>query len=137
MRLSVHSVNIRRMTNKTSSAIDYRLLKLISEQPEISQRDLAAELGLSLGKTNYCLKAFIASGMVKADRFRRSDNKRAYAYLLTPFGVEEKARMTRAFLQYKMQEYERLHGEIEALRNEAKNLPDESIATAGCGELNG
>lgn len=60
----VQSVNIRCMANETSSAIDYRLLKLISDKPEISQRDLAAELGLSLGKTNYCLKAFISRGMV-------------------------------------------------------------------------
>lgn len=131
----VQSVNIRRMTNESSSATDYHILKLISERSEISQRNLAAELGLSLGKTNYCLKACIARGLVTADRFRRSDNKRAYAYLLTPLGVEEKARMTLAFLHYKMQEYERLHREIEMLKVEAQGLPDKHAATVGVGEF--
>jgi len=71
------------------------------------------------------LKAFIARGLVKVDNFRRSDNKRAYAYLLTPLGVEEKARLTLAFLHYKMQEYERLYSEIEALKHEVQELPGE------------
>jgi len=122
------------MANESSSATDYQLLKLISERSEISQRNLAAELGLSLGKTNYCLKACIARGLVTADRFRRSDNKRAYAYLLTPLGVEEKARMTIAFLHYKMQEYERLHSDIEALRVEVQALPDKYAGTIQPGE---
>ncbi len=122
------------MANELSSATDYQILKLISERSEISQRNLAVELGLSLGKTNYCLKACIARGLVTADRFRRSDNKRAYAYLLTPFGVEEKARMTLAFLHYKMQAYERLHREIEELKVEVQALPDERIETIQPGE---
>jgi len=120
----VQSVNIRHMLNEPSVGTDYRLLKLISEKPEISQRELASRLGLSLGKTNYCLKTCIARGLVAADRFRRSDNKRGYAYLLTPFGVEEKARMALAFLHYKMQEYERLHDEIEALKSEAQSIAE-------------
>jgi len=106
---------MRRMQDKSSSAIDYRFLKLISEKPEISQRDLAAELGLSLGKTNYCLKAFIARGLVKVDNFRRSDNKRAYAYLLTPKGIEEKARVTVEFFRYVEAEYEMLKREVDHL----------------------
>jgi len=85
------------MSNELSTVADYHLLKLISKKPVISQRGLAEELGLSLGKTNYCLKACIARGLITVDRFRRSDNKRAYAYLLTPLGVEEKARMTMAY----------------------------------------
>jgi len=109
-------------------------LKAISERSEISQRNLAAELSLSLGKTNYCLKACIARGLVTANRFRRSDNKRAYANLLTPLGVEEKARLTLAFLHYKVQEYERLHSEIEALKGEARVLPDEYAGTIQPGE---
>jgi len=112
------------MSNELSTAADYHLLKLISKKPVISQRGLAEELGLSLGKTNYCLKACIARGLITVDRFRRSDNKRAYAYLLTPLGVEEKARMTMAFLHYKMYEYERLHDEIEILKSEVDALPD-------------
>jgi len=103
------------MSHETSSATDYRLLKLISEKPEISQRKLAAELDLSLGKTNYCLKTFIARGLVKVDNFRRSDNKRAYAYLLTPQGVEEKARVTMQFFQWVESEYEMLKLEVEGM----------------------
>jgi len=110
------------MSNESSAATDYYLLKLISEKPAISQRSLADELGLSLGKTNYCLKACISRGLISVDRFRRSDNKRAYAYLLTPLGVEEKARMTLAFLHYKMQEYDRLRSEIDVLKIEAQYL---------------
>ena len=109
----VQNVNMRRMLHNASGATDYRLLKLISEKPEISQRDLAAELGLSLGKTNYCLKAFISRGLVKVDNFRKSDNKRAYAYLLTPQGIEEKARLTVQFFRYVESEYEMLKREVE------------------------
>jgi len=122
------------MLSKSPAETDYHLLKLISEQPAISQRNLAAELKLSLGKTNYCLKACIARGLVTVDRFRRSDNKRAYAYLLTPLGVEEKARMTLTFLQYKMGEYERLRSEIEALQREVQALPDENTIAIQPGE---
>jgi len=101
------------MVNDSFSAIDYRLFKLISDKPEISQRELASELGLSLGKTNYCLKAVIARGLVKVDNFRRSDNKRAYAYLLTPKGIEEKARVTVQFFHWVEAEYESLKREVE------------------------
>jgi len=104
------------------------------KKPEINQRHLAAELGLSLGKTNYCLKACIARGLITVDRFRRSDNKRAYAYLLTLLGVEEKARMTLAFLQYKMGEYERLRSEIEALEDEVQALSDKHAVAIQSGE---
>jgi len=117
------------MSNASLAATEYHLLKLISEKPVMSQRSLADALGLSLGKTNYCLKACIARGLVTVDRFRRSDNKRAYAYLLTPLGVEEKRRMTLTFLRYKMQEYERLQGEIDALKLEVNALHDKKDAT--------
>ena len=114
----VQFMNMCRMLDESVSAIDYRLFKLISEKPEISQRDLAAELGLSLGKTNYCLRAFIARGLIKVNNFRRSDHKRAYAYLLTPKGLEEKARVTVQFFRYVEQEYELLKREVEALDEE-------------------
>jgi len=106
---------MRHMLHDKSSKIDYRLFKVISEKPEISQRELAAELGLSLGKTNYCLKAFIARGLVKANNFRRSDNKRAYRYLLTPRGIEEKARVTVHFFRRVEAEYEILKVEVEKM----------------------
>ena len=98
----------------------YSLLKTLEENPELSQRDLAKRLGVSLGKVNFCLNALVEKGSLKINNFRNSDNKLAYAYLLTPRGVEEKARITVQFLKYKVQEYERLRAEIEELKQEAE-----------------
>lgn len=86
----------------------------------MNQRDLSKAMGVSLGKTNYCIKALLNKGLIKIRNFRNSQNKQAYAYLLTPAGVEEKARITVRFLKYKVQEYERLRLEIEMLRQEAE-----------------
>jgi len=97
----------------------YGLLKTLETNPSLSQRDLAKRLGISLGKVNFCLNALVAKGCLKVNNFRNSDNKLAYAYLLTPRGVEEKARMTVEFLQIKMHEYERLRAEIDELKREA------------------
>jgi EPS-associated MarR family transcriptional regulator len=98
----------------------YGLLKTLEENPGLSQRDLAKKLGVSLGKVNFCLNALVEKGSVKINNFRNSDNKLAYAYLLTPSGMEQKARMTVQFLKYKMQEYERLKKEIAELQYEAE-----------------
>jgi len=98
----------------------YTLLKTLEENPGLSQRDLAKKLGISLGKVNYCLNALVEKGYLKVNNFRRSDNKLAYAYLLTPKGIESRARMTVEFLKRKMREYERLAQEIEELRREAE-----------------
>lgn len=96
----------------------YKILKLLQADPHISQRALAEALGVSLGKTNYCLKALIGRGLIKARNFRNSSNKAAYAYFLTPKGMEEKATVTLRFLKRKMAEYESLREEIEHLRRE-------------------
>ena len=88
------------------------------EQPEISQRELARALGVSLGKSHYLLKALLDKGLVKANNFRRSDNKLAYAYLLTPNGIAAKLELTRAFLRLKEVEYQSARDEIERLRKE-------------------
>ncbi len=100
----------------------YRLLKLLEVNPGLTQRQLARELGVSLGKVNFCLSALIAKGLLKASNFRNSQNKLAYMYLLTPAGVEEKARITVQYLKFKMHEYESLRHEIEELRHEAEKL---------------
>jgi EPS-associated MarR family transcriptional regulator len=97
----------------------YKILKRLEADPDISQRKLAGELGISLGRANYCLQALVEKGLVKARNFRNNKNKKGYIYLLTPAGLEEKARMTVAFLKYKTLEYERLSKEIEDLRQEA------------------
>ena len=98
----------------------YKILRRLENNPEISQRELAGELGISLGRTNFCIQALIEKGLVKAKNFRNSKNKAGYAYLLTPSGIEEKVKITAYFLKRKVEEYESLEKEIEQLRNEVK-----------------
>lgn len=94
------------------------VLRLLEQRPDISQRDLSDALGLSLGRAHYVLHALLDKGMVKARNFRRSDNKLAYAYVLTPNGMREKMRLTRAFLKRKETEFERLRHTIAVLKGE-------------------
>ena len=94
----------------------YKVFKILETNPGISQRELAAELGVSLGKANYCINALIEKGLVKAHNFKNARNKAAYLYLLTPKGVNAKARITAAYLQRKIEEYEGLRDEIEQLQ---------------------
>src|SRR5690606_9195869 len=96
----------------------YKVLKLLAENPHMSQRELARELGISMGKVNYCIQALIEKGMVKVGNFKNSQNKQAYAYLLTPKGIEDRAKVTARFLNRKLAEYEALQAEIEDLRRE-------------------
>ena len=95
-----------------------RVLRALEANPELSQRQLAAELGVSLGGINYAVKALVERGFVKADNFRKSGNKVAYLYVLTPQGVAEKASLASAFLDRKLEEYEVLRQEIQALKGE-------------------
>ena len=95
-----------------------RVLRALEANPELSQRQLAAELGVSLGGVNYALKALIERGFVKADNFRRSGTKVAYLYVLTPKGIAEKSALATAFLGRKLEEYEVLRQEIESLKGE-------------------
>ena len=95
-----------------------RVLRALEANPELSQRQLAAELGVSLGGVNYAVKALVGRGFVKADNFRKSGNKVAYLYVLTPQGVAEKSLLATAFLGRKLEEYEVLRQEIEALKGE-------------------
>ena len=97
----------------------YKLINLVGQQPDISQRELAKEMGISLGKTNYCLRGLMEKGWVKAQNFKNSNNKIAYAYVLTPRGLSEKAKITTRYLKRKVHEFELLKGEIEQLQQEA------------------
>lgn len=99
-----------------------RVLRLLEASPELTQREMARELGMSLGKANYCLRALLAKGFVKIQNFRNSENKRGYAYLLTPEGVAAKASLTRIFLARKQEEYDALRIEIEGLRRESEGI---------------
>jgi len=106
------------MPHTISDEVRYRLLRYLEEHPEASQRDLARHLDMSVGKINYCLRALIEKGWLKVHNFRKSDNKLAYAYHLTPKGIEEKVNVTYAFLRRKMAEYDAVQAEIERLSRE-------------------
>jgi len=101
--------------------IQHKILGILAENPNISQRELADKLGVSLGKTNYCLKAIIEKGLIKVKNFRSSKNKLAYAYYLTPKGFEEKTRITIEYIKRKILEYESIKREIQELQSQAKN----------------
>lgn len=108
---------------RLASEAHYRVLKMLETDPNLSQRQIAAELGISVGKTNYCIKALIDSGWVKARNFRNSDNKLAYAYVLTPSGIRRKAQLTVRFLEHKRREFEELKREIAMLSEELESMP--------------
>ena len=101
---------------KLQKDIHYRVLAMVEANPVITQRALAAALGVSLGRINYGLRALIEKGLIKVSNFKKSETKLAYAYLLTPSGVIEKSALTKAFLARKMQEFDALKAEIEALQ---------------------
>ena len=102
----------------TNQELEYHALKILEEQPYLTQRQLSKALGVSLGKTNYLLKSLIDVGWVKLDNFQKSDNKWCYAYLLTPAGLTEKAALMLRFLKKKKQEYDNLQMEIAQLQLE-------------------
>ena len=102
----------------TNQELEYRALKTLETNPELTQRQLAEALGISLGKTHYLIKSLINVGWVKLDNFQKSNNKWGYAYLLTPKGIKEKAAITVRFLARKQDEFRRLEREIEMLKSE-------------------
>lgn len=98
-----------------------KVLRLLEADPGLSQRDLSQALGISLGKTNYCMRALLDKGLIKMQNFKNSGNKLGYAYLLTPAGIAAKTDLTRRFLKIKVREYEVLRREIEELEREAQS----------------
>jgi EPS-associated MarR family transcriptional regulator len=98
----------------------FRVLRLLELKPTMSQRELALEAGVSLGKTNYCIKALLEKGLIKVHNFKSNKRKLAYVYLLTPAGITEKTVLTQRFLLQKMEEYEVIKAEIELLKKEVK-----------------
>lgn len=99
----------------------HRILRILADHPDVNQRELAGILGVSLGKANYCLAALIEKGWIKARNFKNNRNKLAYAYYLTPQGIEEKARLTVRFFRRKVKEYEELKAQIDELAIEAES----------------
>jgi EPS-associated MarR family transcriptional regulator len=104
--------------------VHYKLMRLLDANPGMSQREVAREMGISLGKVNYCLQALMRKGWIKATNFKNSQNKAAYMYLLTPRGLESKASLTVKYLKIKVLEYEALRVEIEEMRREAARHED-------------
>ena len=101
--------------------LEYKVLKLLEQQPDLTQRQLAEALGVSLGKTHYLVKSLIDVGWVKLDNFQKSNNKWGYVYLLTPKGIVEKSMITARFLSRKQTEYNKLREEIVQLKEEVRN----------------
>jgi EPS-associated MarR family transcriptional regulator len=99
----------------------FRVLRILQDDPDVTQREIAEKLGISTSGLNYCLKALIEKGWVKVQNFSQSKNKFGYIYVLTPQGIAEKAALTGHFLKRKMQEYETLRAEIEALQSDEEN----------------
>ena len=114
------AITLQTMTPNTQET-HLKVLRHLEDNPDVTQRELAITLGISLGKTNYCLKALINKGLIKAKNFKNNSNKRAYLYILTPKGIDTKARISMKFLQRKVEEYEALKMEIEQLKTELKS----------------
>ena len=107
--------------------LEYKTLKLIEQQPDLTQRQLAKALGVSLGKTHYLLKSLIDIGWVKLENFQRSNAKLGYVYLLTPSGIAEKSIITAQFLSRKKNEYNELREEIAQLKEELKSQQESKL----------
>ena len=115
------------MNTNDDQEIRYRLFKLLDDDPNLTQRQMAEKMGISLGKFNYCLKKLVQKGFVKINRFTSSDNKAAYMYILTPNGVEQKAKITVNFLKRKMNEYKKIKQEIEELKKDVETEANEKV----------
>ena len=103
---------------KIQEDTNFRVLRLLEKNPDLTQRELAEKLGISVGGLNYCLKALMQKGLVKMRNFAHSKNKFGYVYTLTPSGIAERAAITHRFLRRKMEEYESLKTEIDSLKQE-------------------
>jgi EPS-associated MarR family transcriptional regulator len=108
----------------------FKIMRILHDNPDLTQRELADQLGMSVGGLNYCLKALIDKGFVKMDNFQKSKNKFKYVYLLTPQGIAEKMTLTSRFMQRKMQEYEALKAEIDALKAEIGKGSTQELGTS-------
>ncbi|MCD6296788.1 MAG: MarR family EPS-associated transcriptional regulator [Deltaproteobacteria bacterium] len=106
------------MNNRYEQEIRFRLLKVLSQDSNLSQRDMAKRMGISLGKVNYCISELAKKGLIKVNRFKSARNKIPYTYILTPSGLEEKGRLTVAFLKRKLSEYEEIKSQIRELSSE-------------------
>ena len=114
--------NLPRLFPMKNKDIRLDLLRMIEENPKYTQRELSKETSVSLGKVNYCMKKLVEKGWIKLSNFSSNPNKAGYSYLLTPRGIEEKAKLTFKFLKIKIEEYEMLKEEIDKLKLDAEEL---------------
>ncbi len=112
------------MTKEPQGDVHFRILRILEQRPSISQRELAHEVGIALGKANFLLSALAEKGLIKVRRFQAASDKRKYAYILTPVGISAKAELMAGFLRRKMSEYDALRTEIEGLQNELAQEQD-------------
>jgi EPS-associated MarR family transcriptional regulator len=134
--MAVACQNFHHMTSRRSKLQEdttFRVLRMLQSNPDMTQREIAEQLGISASGLNYCLKALIDKGWVKVQSFGQSKNKFGYIYLLTPAGISQKAQMTAQFLQRKLLEHHQLTQEIQALTNELKEgqAADSSLSPGG------
>lgn len=115
---------------KLQEDTDFRVMRILQKTPDLTQRELASKLGISVGGLNYCLRALMKKGMVKMKNFATSKNKFGYVYVLTPTGMAEKATLTHRFLERKMNEFEALKAEIDSLGSEVEKADDQGIQKA-------
>lgn len=120
------------LSSEQRENVSFRVLRLLAEHPEYTQREMAAALGISLGKVNYCLKALVERGLVKVENFGASSHKLGYVHLLTPRGITERTALAAKFLKRKLAEYDALQAEIEAIRKEVQSLADDETTPARC-----
>ena len=115
-----HKMTMKNMNEQQD--IDLELLRILKDKEKMSQRELSSNLGISLGKVNFILKALADKGIIKVRNFKNNKNKRAYAYFLTPKGIEEKAKLTINFFKRKTAEYDKLNEELKVLREEVEKM---------------
>jgi EPS-associated MarR family transcriptional regulator len=123
------------MNPMVNQEIHYHLLNLMAANPRLRQRDMARDMGISVGKVNYCIAELTKKGLVKIKRFQEAKAKRSYAYILTPKGMEEKGRITIQFLKRKLHEYEQIKQQIEALTEDVHKNGLRPLAEAELGDL--
>ena len=118
------------MNHDSRQEIRYRLLKLLAEEPQIRQRDMADKMGVSVGVVNYCLRELARKGLIKINRFKSAKDKIPYTYALTPRGIEERSRITVNFLKSKIREYEEIKRQISLLSREVEEHGLNDLAQA-------
>ncbi len=119
----------KKTQTRTHEDTYFRVLRILKENPDLTQRELAEKLGVSVGSLNYCLRALIERGWIKMQNFSQSKNKFGYVYILTPKGILEKAALTSNFLKRKLTEYETLQSEIQALKLEIESSTEQRNST--------